>query len=631
MGKFSSIIEHIRKEDVVLFVGAGCSIQAGALTANQLSVELAKFLPEDTKAEIDTKNLQKVAEAVILNDGNRDKVNALLRKSLEGLTPGEFHKQLSNIPHIHNIITTNYDSLIEDAYWGDRCQVFRNDGNCPVYKDNKVHLFKIHGDLQALDRIVISESDYRNFIKEPTDSIIWSKILSEMAMKTVVFVGYAVEDGNVLNLLEDILNKVGGHRKKMFIVSPSVTRTQGKRLQQLGINHVVGTGEEFVADTIKEIKDNFGFDKEDNVCSQDTLSLFGLLNGIYFSLENRGDHTSITGMRAKNGSLLHQLHFNTKSLDILSDTYTKTTTELIKGFEVPYKSLTPEELKTFEHRVNGIRVNGQSDYSKVLIGPAIIEETAEFQSVKAHFRFQHKVRRYGTGQEAHICIDGEMCLIEYILSVPKEDKDSISGKINITFKDTFKNIDEAIKWADLLIAMVDNDDFVIKLPKATLPTITFPQNGISEVYHDVKSYFENIIEIERVGEFMFDEYEQYTPDSFMVSKMVLSFLKKKPFIDKPREGLRHISMNIAKGKFDNKPGFYFVRLVTNMNGAVELNSKKFEIEEERAFLKKCSIKSVNESNPEFDTIEIDNMEDEVQYEYVKATEPDLLIDGKVEE
>ncbi|MBQ0088256.1 MAG: SIR2 family protein [Prevotellaceae bacterium] len=631
MGKFSSIIEHIRKEDVVLFVGAGCSIQAGALTANQLSVELAKFLPEDTKAEIDTKNLQKVAEAVILNDGNRDKVNALLRKSLEGLTPGEFHKQLSNIPHIHNIITTNYDSLIEDAYWGDRCQVFRNDGNCPVYKDNKVHLFKIHGDLQALDRIVISESDYRNFIKEPTDSIIWSKILSEMAMKTVVFVGYAVEDGNVLNLLEDILNKVGGHRKKMFIVSPSVTRTQGKRLQQLGINHVVGTGEEFVADTIKEIKDNFGFDKEDNVCSQDTLSLFGLLNGIYFSLENRGDHTSITGMRAKNGSLLHQLHFNTKSLDILSDTYTKTTTELIKGFEVPYKSLTPEELKTFEHRVNGIRVNGQSDYSKVLIGPAIIEETAEFQSVKAHFRFQHKVRRYGTGQEAHICIDGEMCLIEYILSVPKEDKDSISGKINITFKDTFKNIDEAIKWADLLIAMVDNDDFVIKLPKATLPTITFPKNGISEVYHDVKSYFENIIEIERVGEFMFDEYEQYTPDSFMVSKMVLSFLKKKPFIDKPREGLRHISMNIAKGKFDNKPGFYFVRLVTNMNGAVELNSKKFEIEEERAFLKKCSIKSVNESNPEFDTIEIDNMEDEVQYEYVKATEPDLLIDGKVEE
>lgn len=631
MGKFSSVIEYVRKEDVVLFVGAGCSLQAGAKTANQLATELAELLPEDVKAETDKNNLQQVAEAVIINDGNRERLNHFLKKSFDGLAPGEFHKQLSNIPHIHNIITTNYDSLIEDAYWGARCQVFRNDESCPKCIDKKVHVFKIHGDIKALDRIVISQSDYRNFIKEPVDSIIWSKIMSEMAMKTVVFVGYSIEDSNVLNLIEEIIKKVGRQSKKMFIICPTVTKTQDKRLQQLGIRHISGTGEEFVSATIKEIKDNFGFDKENNACSQDTLSLFGLLDGIYFSLENRGDHTCITGIRAKSGNLLHQLHFNTKSLDILSNTFTQTTTELIKGFEVPYKSLTPEELKTFEHRVNGIRVNGQSDYSKVLIGPAITEERVEFQSVKAHFRFPHTIRRYGTGQEAHICIDGEMCLIEYIISVPKEIGAPISGKINITLKDSFKNLDEAIMWADLLIAMVDNDDFVIKLPKATLPTITFPKNGISEVYHDVKSYLENVREIESVGGFMFDEYENYTPDSFMVSKMILSFLKKEPFIDKPREGLRHISINVAKGKFDNKPGFYFVRIVTNMNGAVELNSKKFEIEEERALLKKCAIKSVNESNLEFDTIEIDNMEDEVQYEYVKSSQPDFLIDGKVED
>jgi len=630
MGKFSSIVEVIRKEDVVLFIGAGCSIQSGAKTAKQLAVELACLLPEDTRKETDTDNLQKVAEAIIFNDGNRDRVNNFIRNQMENLTPSDFHKHWVYIPHIHSIITTNYDSLIEDAYWGNRCQVFRKDEDCPAYQHNKVHLFKIHGDLQSLDRIVISESDYRHFIDEPTDSIIWSKIMSEMAMKTVVFVGYGVEDNNILNLLECIVNKVGKQPKKMYIICPSVGITQGKRLNQLGIKHISGSGEEFVAETIQEIKDNFGFDKENNVCSQDTLSLFGLMNGVCFSLENTGDHTSITGMKAKSGNLLHQLHFNTKSPDILSNTFTQTTTELIKGFNVPYKSLNAEELKSFEHRVNGIRVNGQSDYSKVLIGPAITEDKVIFQSVKGHFRLSHLIRRYGTGQEAHFCIDGEICLIEYILTVPQEKGKPISGKINITLKESFKNLDEAIKWADLLIAMVDNDDFVISFPSVSLPAIPFPNNGISEIYHDIKAYFENIREIEQVGNFMFDEYESYSPDSFMVSKMVLSFLKKEPFIDKPREGLKHISMSIPKGKFDKRPGYYFVRIVTNMNGSVELNSKIFEIEEERALLQKCTIESVDESNPEFDIIVINNLEDQIQYEYVKTGEPDLLIDGKVE-
>lgn len=630
MGKYSAVIEQVRKEDVVLFVGAGCSLKAGAKSANQLAQELAKLLPEEIQAETDKNSLSKVAEAVIINDGNRDRVNSFLKEGLEHLASGEFHKQLSNIPHIHNIITTNYDSLIEDAYWGDRCQVFRNDECCPTYKDGKIHVFKIHGDLQALDRIVISESDYRNFIKDSTDTLLWSKIISEMAMKTVVFVGYSVEDINVLNLIEDILKKVGRSPKKMFLICPMVGKTQGKRLQQLGIKHIIGTGEEFVSATVQEIKDNFGFDKENNVCSQDTLSRFGLLNGICFSLENSGDHTSITGMRAKTGTLLHQLNFKTTNLDILSNAFTQTTTELIKGFEIPYKSLTPEELKTFEHRVNGIRVNGQNDYTRVLIGPAIITERAEFQSVKAHFRLSHTINRYGTGQDAVICIDGEICRIKYVLTIPQEKTAPLSGTINIDLKDKFGNLDEAIKWANLLIAMVDNDDFCIKLPKGILPAIPFPKNGISDVYHDIKSYLENIREIETVGGFMFDEYERYTPKSFMISKMILSFLKKESFIDKPREGLKRITLNIDKGKFDNRPGYYFVRIVTNMSGAVILNSKSFCIEEERALLQKCEIKAINNENPEFDTVEIENLDDKVQYEYVKSDDPDLLIDGNVE-
>jgi NAD-dependent SIR2 family protein deacetylase len=627
MNQFEPVINLIRNEDVVLFVGSGCSIASGAPFATKLANDLFNKLPKDIQTETEQDNLQKVSEALCLQEKGRDALNEVLNVDFSNLKPSKFHKNLVKIPHIHTIITTNYDSLIEDSYYDGMCQVMRKDEDCGLFDSHKVQVYKIHGDLQALDRIVISEKDYRKFIDKPKDSLIWSQIQSAVATKHIVFVGYSVEDVNVLNLIEGIIQKLGNKNKKLFLISPSIKRTQAQRLQALDITHIIGTGEEFLDETIKVLKDTFGIDKENNTCSQDTLGRFGLLNNVIFSLENDGKHTSIKGMRPKTGDLLHQLNFTTHNKDFFATSGPLASTEIIKGFEVPYRSLTPEEISTFEHRVNGIRVNGKHDYTKVLIGPAIKEGNVIFQSEKGHFRLAHKIKSWSADGSAHLCIDSELCRIEYILSISDTSNYGYLGKVNTALKESFKNLDEAIKWANLLVNLIDQDDFIISLGKIKLPMIPVSNHEISQIYHDVKEYLENLRDIEIAGGFMFDSYERYSPDLLQASRMVRSFLSKKAFIGKPRNGLQHLCIDVDKDKFVNKPGQYAIRIVTNINGPVLLNSKEFYIDEERAFMMKCEIRSVTYNKPGIATIDIYNLEDKVQYEYTSSKEPDLVIQG----
>jgi hypothetical protein len=220
-----------------------------------------------------------------------------------------------------------------------------------------------------------------------------------------------------------------------------------------------------------------------------------------------------------------------------------------------------------------------------------------------------------------------LCRIEYILSISDTSNYGYLGKVNTALKESFKNLDEAIKWANLLVNLIDQDDFIISLGKIKLPMIPVSNHEISQIYHDVKEYLENLRDIEIAGGFMFDSYERYSPDLLQASRMVRSFLSKKAFIGKPRNGLQHLCIDVDKDKFVNKPGQYAIRIVTNINGPVLLNSKEFYIDEERAFMMKCEIRSVTYNKPGIATIDIYNLEDKVQYEYTSSKEPDLVIQG----
>ena len=109
---FNEVVNLIRREEVCLFIGSGCSLASNAPSASDFGATLSFLLSDNLQDEVRGKSLPEVAETLILtNNGNRDKLNDALCENFADLKPNEFHKILTKIPQIKTIITTNYDAL----------------------------------------------------------------------------------------------------------------------------------------------------------------------------------------------------------------------------------------------------------------------------------------------------------------------------------------------------------------------------------------------------------------------------------------------------------------------------------------------------------------------------------------
>ena len=626
MSKYREIIELIRKEDVTLFVGSGCSLESGAPSATALADKIWGHLIVENQEQENRNSLSLLAEALILQEnGNREVINEILCDCFANLRPSEFHESLKKIPHFHTIITTNYDNLIEEAYTFNYFQTICSDKELATSDCRKVQLLKIHGDLQHLENIIISRSDYRHFIETPKQPLLWSRVTNEFVTKHIVFVGYSADDDNILNLIDRIKQQVGDGIKKMFIICPNLRPTQKNRLRQLNVTHVPGTGKEFVGCVINDLKNTFGEDRYNNICSQETLARFGLLNGVAFSFENTGEHTHITRWRGLNNQLSVNLHFNTRHKDIFAEKASVPFKEMIKGFSYPMYQLSPEESSTFELRVNTLRVNGENEL-KVFLGPSIEDVDVLFTTTVSKIRCRGKAKKYTDKSICHICIPTPFFNLELTWDLSSLQEGRSRGSLTANANDRFDNLDSAINWCSLLAAMQNGESTELRLGSIGFDNINITNNrGVAPFYRDWVEYCENLKWIERVGNIAFAYYDGFSPDALLCSRMIKSYLEKKAFIGPVRKNLKDFNVDVEKGAF-SKDGVYVVRICTIVEGPVELCGQDFPITEERVFLPKCRIESITSSRDDKDTLHLVSLEDTIQYEYCNENDPDNLVD-----
>lgn len=628
MNKYKAIIDLIRKEDVTLFVGSGCSIASKAPSAKDLSEKIWTMLEPDYQENDIKSSLQEVSEALVVQEGgNRTKLNRVLIDFFSNLSPSSFHQLILRIPHIHTIITTNYDSLIETAYTFDYFQVIASDSELTTADSRKIHLLKIHGDTKHLEDIVITKTDYRHFLESPKNSLLWSQITAEFTSKHIVFVGYSADDQNILNLIEHIKEKTYGSIKQMFLVAPALKKVQEKRMKDLGVTIINGTGEDFLEKTISTLKESFGEDKYNNICSQDTLARFALLSGILFSFENNGKHTSITRWRSSNGDPCPlKMHFSTKSLDIIGGRTPTTITEIVKGFGVPMYALTPEELATFRMSINDLRINGENEMQKVLIGPAINDLDVAFTSMDHSIDCRCKAKRYSENGICHILIPTPIYNLELKIDFSDISKNAFTGNLTTKLNEGhFEDLIKAIQWTMILANLQDNVGLTLHLGPLQLKNLNFTKTEeIQPLYKDWLDYCLNLSEIEKAANTLLPFYEGFTPNNFFYSKIIRSYLKHEAYIDKTRKEYKSFTLDIDKGNFQGT-GDYVVRVVTSINGPISLCGLEYSIAEERVFMKQCKIEFVEFLDNEKERLLFTNLQDTVQYEYCDEGEPDRLI------
>lgn len=102
------------------------------------------------------------------------------------------------------IVTTNYDTLIEDSIRRGKQNPKLYIGNAGFFDDSSMgwsEIYKIHGSVTDPSSIVITEDDYKRY--DQNSILVTAKIMSSMVDSPILFLGYSMTDRNVVKMLND--------------------------------------------------------------------------------------------------------------------------------------------------------------------------------------------------------------------------------------------------------------------------------------------------------------------------------------------------------------------------------------------------------------------------------------------
>lgn len=208
------IQEASAQNRLVVFVGAGASRDAGVPLWNDLVSQMAKVLPQEIQEKYD--NLQ-LAQLVREMSDEKAYYASVRKHLLQNATcSNAIHDGILELDP-SCIITTNYDSLLEEAALKKNRQfwVVSKDSDLPQNHGERL-LVKMHGDLTN-ENIVLTENDYYDYSRH--FPLIRSYIVSQFASKVVLFIGFSFSDINLKYILREIQSELGSKMQRAFLLS----------------------------------------------------------------------------------------------------------------------------------------------------------------------------------------------------------------------------------------------------------------------------------------------------------------------------------------------------------------------------------------------------------------------------
>jgi SIR2-like domain len=231
------------KNHPILFIGTGFSLRylSNSFSWDSLLSNISLELTGNREAYLDIKSRSQIegeykydkvaAELERLfndnlstdRDGKFKEINDIFYEKMEkGINLSRFKiyitKLLSNIAvkedkvdeigeliktrkNIGSIITTNYDTLIENFFEFDPLI-----GNSILLSNPYGSVYKIHGCVSNAEELIITEKDYDSF--ESKYELIRAQLLSLFIHNPVIFIGYSISDKNVQKILKTIFSYV---------------------------------------------------------------------------------------------------------------------------------------------------------------------------------------------------------------------------------------------------------------------------------------------------------------------------------------------------------------------------------------------------------------------------------------
>lgn len=257
-----SLIEKLKKGNLVCFVGAGLSTNAGLPNWEQLTITILEGLKDrESKAEGFIEALkQKLFEPIeVLAKIEYLKTFAIeifekeLRK-FNHVEPSVQHSKIASIAS--KIVTTNYDELLEKSNPTYEKIPYNNTYKLSKISEYEKTIFKIHGDINEPDKCILFPKEYDNLYSHDEKSSIFElkKILSD---KSILFLGFSLSDPYINYTINYVSKLYSGFTPEHYIVTTDKSRQWPERISPIILDSHAQLDN--LLDKLIEIKD-----KDDN-------------------------------------------------------------------------------------------------------------------------------------------------------------------------------------------------------------------------------------------------------------------------------------------------------------------------------------------------------------------------------
>jgi hypothetical protein len=191
-----------------IFAGAGLSRAAGFVDWKGLMSGIAR----DLDLKIDRENDLVALAQYHINErhGNRAELNnILIQQFTQDAQETQNHKLIARLP-IHTVWTTNYDELLEKSFvkQDKRVDVKVDPQTLAIHKPGTdVTVFKMHGDVSAPHKAVLTKEDYETYAEER--ELFTIRLKGDLVTQTFLFLGFSFTDPNIEYILSRIRGLLG--------------------------------------------------------------------------------------------------------------------------------------------------------------------------------------------------------------------------------------------------------------------------------------------------------------------------------------------------------------------------------------------------------------------------------------
>lgn len=213
--------DAIFNECAAVFVGAGMSKPCGLPTWKELLQSPLEEIGLNVDKETD---LISVAQFYANTKSRRSDltqhtINLFTSKRAQ---PSEAHRLLASLP-IKKIWTTNYDTLLEQAYakQGKKIDVKRKSTDlCYPIPGSDVIINKMHGDISLASEITLISEDYESYHSK--NELFSNNLKTDLASKTFLFIGFSMSDPNILSTLGYMRERLSKHIRTHFCIYKNI-------------------------------------------------------------------------------------------------------------------------------------------------------------------------------------------------------------------------------------------------------------------------------------------------------------------------------------------------------------------------------------------------------------------------